>query len=56
MKRINCLDDFIQVTGYNRGNKYPDVKVLRAKLTELKIKGELRIDVMSYFLYDNKSR
>lgn len=53
---INTLDKFLDATGFNRSDNYPSVQTLRAKIKELKVKRDKKVDIMSYFLYDAKSR
>jgi hypothetical protein len=53
---INTVEKFLNTTGFARGTNHPSVKTLKAKMRELKIKRDLKIDVMTFFLYDNKSK
>ena len=53
---INTLEKFLNATGFNRGTNYPSVSTLKAKLKELKVNKDKKIDIMAYFLYDGKSR
>jgi len=50
---MNTVKEFIDATGYNRGPNYPSKKTLKAKMQELDVTEEAKIDSMSFLLYDD---
>lgn len=53
---VNTVEKFLKVSGFDRGNNYPCVTSLKLEMSKHDINEDLKIDVMSYFLYDNKSK
>lgn len=54
--KINTVDKFINATNFNRGKNYPSVQLLKESMDEHSISEDLKIDVMSFFLYDHESK
>jgi len=52
---VNTLKKFLDATGFARGTNHPSVSLLKSKMDELKVNEDLRIDIMSFFLYDHES-
>lgn len=50
---INTVEKFLNATGYNRGDNYPSKETLKAKMDELNVDEDTRIDVMSFLLYND---
>lgn len=56
-QQIKTLEDFLNITKYNRDKNYPSIAELKNKIKELKINDdELEADILGYLLYDNKSK
>lgn len=53
---INTLKKFLDITGYERHTNHPSVSTLKEKMDELNIDDDLKIDIMSFFLYDHESK
>ena len=54
--KINTVEKFLNTTKLNRGDNYPSVQSLKKTMNDLNISEDLKIDVMSFFLYDHKSK
>ena len=54
--KINTVDKFLKITGFDRNKNYPSVQLLKETMTELNINQDLEIDVMTFFLYDHESK
>ena len=52
---MNTVAQFLDATGYKRGTNHPSPSVLKAKMEELNVTEDAKIDIMSFFLYDNES-
>jgi hypothetical protein len=50
---MNTVKKFLDATGYKRGTNHPEKEVLKAKMDELGVTEEAKIDIMSFFLYDD---
>lgn len=54
--KVTCLKTFLELTGYARGVNHPDIVILKAKLRDFSIRGELAQDIMAFFQYNHKSK
>jgi len=54
--KINTLDKFLRETGFSRNTNHPSVSKLKYKMDEFDIEEDLKIDIMSFFLYDHESK
>ena len=52
---MNTVQKFLNATGYSRGYNHPSVSTLKAKMDELNVDEDTKIDIMSFFLYDHES-
>jgi hypothetical protein len=52
---IKTVGAFLEATGYKRGTNHPKPSELKAKMEELNVTEDAKIDIMSFFLYDNES-
>lgn len=53
---VNTLEKFLKVTGFDRGDNYPSVTSLKLEMSKHKVNRDKKVDIMGYFLYDNKSK
>ena len=52
---INTVGKFLDATSFARGVNHPSVTNLKAKMDELNLSDDTKIDVMTFFLYDDES-
>jgi len=52
---INTVNKFLISTSFKRGTKHPTLQNLKIQMKKLKVSEELRIDLMTFFLFDNES-
>lgn len=52
---INTLNKFLDKTGFSRDDNHPSVSSLKREMNRLNISDDLKIDVMSFFKYDDSS-
>lgn len=52
---MNTLDKFLIVTLFNRGDNYPTRKQLDKQIKINNVNENLKIEVYTYFLYDDET-
>jgi len=50
---MNTVKEFLEATGFRRGPGHPSKQQLKEKFQELDVTEEAKIDIMTFFLYDD---